>query len=195
MDLAFPAKAVASGLEGPILNILAGTTLPLPLTQVVKLAQCGSMSGVRKALIRLCSQGLVLDVPGGYLFNREHVAANAVLALGNMRRELIDRVHSLSQTWNIEVLLLAFFGSFARADGDNESDIDVLLVADAQEVDEVAGELSERIRAWTGNDTHVLTLTLKDLIRMKSKNERILQEWQSDLLVIRGDKRVIEVGS
>lgn len=195
MDLAFPVKAVASGLDGPILNTLAGTTLPLSLTQVVNLSVCGSMSGVRKALIRLCSQGLVLEVPGGYRLNREHLAASAVLDLANMRGELIKRVESISKTWDVEIHLLGFFGSFARADGSQESDIDVLLVATGQLVDQLAGQLSERIRKWTGNETHVVTLTLADLVRMKAKNERILHEWQRDLLVISGEKKVIEVGS
>lgn len=195
MDLAFPVKAVASGLDGPILNTLAGTTLPLSLTQVVNLSDCGSMSGVRKALIRFCSQGLVLGVPGGYCLNREHLAASAVLALADMRRELIKRVESISQTWDVEIHLLGFLGSFARADGSQESDIDVLLVATGQSVDQLAGQLSERIQTWTGNETHVVALTLADIVRMKAKNERILHEWQRDLLVISGDKKVIEVGS
>lgn len=145
------------------------------------------MSGVRKVLLRLIEQGLVLNVPGGYLLQREHLAAPAVLLLAGMRSELLRRIGEFSDQQSMASMLLGVFGSFARRDGDASSDIDLLLVGDAAESVEHAGDLAERVRTWTGNACGVVALSSADVSRMHRKKDRILHEWANDVVVIRGD--------
>ncbi len=191
MDVSRPVQAVTPTLDGSILVALAGTTAPLTLTEMVQLLQSGSKSGVRSSALRLVSQGSVLAVPGGYLLNRDHLAAPAVLVLAGMRSELLRRIGEFTDQWEVAPLLLGTFGSFARRDGDADSDIDLLLVAKAKNSDEQAGNLAERVRAWTGNECHVMVLTPADITRMQRAKEGILKEWDQDLVMVRGSIGVL----
>jgi len=186
MDVGSPVRAVIPTLDGSVLQALSGTTAPLSLSDVGELADAGSLSGLRLALLRMVDQGVVLAVPGGYILNREHLAAPAVLLLTGMRSEFMRRIGELSDSWSTAPLLLGVFGSFARRDGDATSDIDLLLVTTAEDADEQAGELAERVHAWTGNQCHVMTLTPADIRRMRRNKERILAEWDRDLETVRG---------
>jgi hypothetical protein len=71
-------------LDGPVLVVLAATTAPLSLAEVHRRAGEGSKSGIRRVLLRLVSESVVHEVPGGYLLNREHLVAPAVELLANL---------------------------------------------------------------------------------------------------------------
>lgn len=191
MDVSNPVKAVIPSLDGRILMVLAGSNVARTLADIHEQLGRASKSGIRLALLRLVHEGVVRRVPGGYILNREHLAAPAVALLAAMRSELLHRIEEFVGTWHVKPLLVAAFGSFARRDGDSDSDIDLLLVAEATNAEERAGDLSERVRAWTGNECHVLTLTPSDLRRMRRSREAILREWERDLEVICGDVHVI----
>jgi predicted nucleotidyltransferase len=60
--------------------------------------------------------------------NREHVAAEVAIALAGLRTELWARFRKELGSWRIKPLYAAVFGSAARGDGDEASDIDLLLV-------------------------------------------------------------------
>jgi predicted nucleotidyltransferase len=109
-----------------------------------------------------------------------------------MRPELLRRIGEISDAWDTTPLLLGVFGSFARRDGDSGSDIDLLLVTKAKDADEQAGELSGRVRTWTGNQCHVMALTPTDISRMRRNKEGILKEWDRDLELIRGNSDVLK---
>jgi hypothetical protein len=115
----------------------------------------------------MVDEGLVLDVPGGYVLNREHVAAPAVELLANLHGELAARIRAAVAGWPGEVLLAALFGSAALRDGDASSDIDVLLVSDGIGLDSFADDLAGRVRAWTGNLAQVVGLTTAELRRLR----------------------------
>ena len=82
-----------------------------------------------------------------------------------MRSELLQRISALLNAWEVPRIFTAIFGSAARGEMRPDSDIDLLVVrsdeADAE--DERWGDqlayLSERVTAWTGNDTRVLELS------------------------------------
>ncbi|MGF1664133.1 MAG: nucleotidyltransferase domain-containing protein [Kineosporiaceae bacterium] len=194
MDLTSPIRDVVPSLDGPVLQALAGTTAPLPLTRVHRLAGAGSLSGVRKVLLRLVATGLAEEVPGGYLLNRDHVAAPAVEHLAGLRREVLRRLRDYARGLRPAPLLVGVFGSFARSDGDVTSDIDVLVVtrpaADGDR-DDIAPDLSTTVQRWTGNECHVVTVTPDDIDRMRRAAEPILTAWNEDLVVILGDRSVL----
>ena len=192
VDVSRPERAFLPSMEGPVLMVLAGTTLPLRMSELHRMASKGSLGGVRHALERLVEQGVVHRVPGGYSLNREHLASPAVVLLAGMRPELLRRIGEISDAWDTTPLLLGVFGSFARRDGDSGSDIDLLLVTKAKDADEQAGELSGRVRTWTGNQCHVMALTPTDISRMRRNKEGILKEWDRDLELIRGNSDVLK---
>ncbi|MFM8508409.1 MAG: hypothetical protein ACKOBR_12110, partial [Actinomycetota bacterium] len=61
MHLGAPMLSVTGGLEGAVLEVLAGTDTPLPLGNVHRLIHSASKSGVRKALLRLADGGVVTN--------------------------------------------------------------------------------------------------------------------------------------
>lgn len=193
MDVGYPVHAVIPSLEGPTLMVLAGTTAPLSLSTVSRLADAGSISGVRKALLRLVRQGVVLEAPGGYLLNREHLAAPAVIQLSRLRADFSQRISAWAQALPEAPILLGLFGSYARRDGDEDSDIDILFVSESNERDTEAGELADLVQRWTGNDCHVVALTRTDLRRMHEAKEPILSSWNDSLQVITGDLRTLRI--
>lgn len=191
MDLRNPAHAIVPTLEGPVLLALISTTAPLTLADLHRLIPTGSKSGIRQALARLCRQGTVESVPGGFVLNRDHIAVGAVDALSRMRIELADRVRNLVSALSPAPLLVGFFGSHARRDGDSESDIDVLVVARTHPADGFAGELASQVRRWTGNECHVVVVTAEELSVMASVQEPIVEEWRRDLEVLFGSAEAI----
>jgi predicted nucleotidyltransferase len=93
------------------------------------------------------------------------------------------------------VLLAGVFGSAARRDGDERSDIDLLVVSDSPGLDELVDTLAERIPRWTGNDAQVIAKSLADIQRLRRAGEPIVQEWGRDLIVLEGDRRVLRAAA
>jgi predicted nucleotidyltransferase len=190
VDVSTPIRSVVPSLDGSVLAVLASTTAPLSLADVHRRAG-GSKSGVRQVLLRLVGEGLVREVPGGYVLNRDHVAAPAVDLLANLHGELANRIRSEAERWPRPVQLVGLYGSAARRDGDSTSDIDVLVVSDTADLDDLVDHLSERIQAWTGNPAQILGLRPADLRRLRRAKEPILAAWDRDLVVLYGDRRVL----
>lgn len=191
MDVSMPITAVVPSLDGPVLVALAATTAPASLAEVHRRAGRGSKSGVRDVLLRMVEDGIVHDVPGGYVLNREHLAATAVTALADLHGELARRIRATVEDWGGEVLLVGLFGSAARRDGDHASDIDLLVVSDADTRDDLIDRLVDRVRAWTGNRAQVIGLSSTELHRLRHAGEAIVARWDGELVVICGDRRAL----
>jgi predicted nucleotidyltransferase len=194
MDVAVPLRSVVPTLDGPVLAVLAATTAPLSLAEVHRRAGEGSKSGIRRALLRLVDQGVVHEVPGGYLFNRDHLAAPAVELLASLHGELVARIRREVEGWSFRPRLVGLFGSAARRDGGATSDIDLLVISDDGNVDDV-DRLGERIEAWTGNTAQIVALTPGDVRRLRRSKEAIVAVWDRELVVICGDLRALRGAS
>jgi predicted nucleotidyltransferase len=195
MQSAHPITSVIPTLEGPVLEALAGTTMPLTLSEVHRLVGPGaaSLSGVRRALLRLAVGGVVLTVPGGYQLNREHLACPGIIALTGLRFALYERIAEVVRSWSPPVRTAGVFGSFARGDGSADSDIDIVVLGDDVDVDRL-DELATRVEHWTGNSCHVVAVTNEDLERLRANDDPILQSWDDDLVVVHGDRRALTGG-
>ncbi len=191
MDVSMPISTVVPSLDGPVLAALAGTASPLGLAEVHARSGRGSKSGVRSVLLRMVDEGLVLDVPGGYVLNRDHVAAPAVELLASLHGELVSRIRAAVEEWQTVPALVGVFGSAARRDGDVDSDIDVLVVSDAADLDDLVDELADQIRRWTGNRAQVIGRSSKEIARLQRSKEPILAEWARDLVVIAGERSAL----
>jgi predicted nucleotidyltransferase len=196
MDVALPISSVIPSLDGLVLAALTGTSRPVGLSEVRRLMSGrGSVAGIRKVLLRLVETGIVHSVPGGYILNREHIAAPSIEQLARLHGELADRIRHTLAAWEGKVLLAGIFGSAARRDGDEQSDIDLLVVSDSPGLDDLIDTLAERILRWTGNEAQVIAKSIADIHRLRRTGEPILQKWDRDLIVLEGDRRVLRAAA
>jgi len=196
MNVARPYAAVAPGVGGDALVVLAGTTAPLTGRQIARLARRGTSPSVSAALDRLVEQGLVHRQVAGraylHTLNRDHVAAPVVEALAGLRAELLRRLRETLGGWEPAPLHASMFGSSARADGDAGSDIDLLVVRPEGVDDEDVSwrtqvhALSESVLAWTGNHAGISELGEADLAELRRKPPPILEDLRTDGIDLAG---------
>jgi predicted nucleotidyltransferase len=135
MNLTDPSLSWTSALDGPVLSVLAEYDRPLTVAEIAEKAARGTEIGIRRVIQRLVAQGIVIGIAigkrSGYVLNRQHVAADGVIQLTGLRRLLWSRMAEHIAHWPSKPVLARVFGSAARGDGDETSDIDVLLVRPA----------------------------------------------------------------
>jgi predicted nucleotidyltransferase len=204
MDLSDPTRAVTSSLDGPVLAALAAAGRPLTVGQVAKEAARGSEIGIRRTLARLVEQGIVRAETMGrnqvHELNRDHVAAAVAEALAGLRNELWSRMRAELDGWRPRPLYACVFGSAARGDGDESSDIDLLLVhpplpgerKPQRTVVDALGEdaaeswerqvdgLRERVHRWTGNQLQIVDLAYHEWHSPARSHEPLLTEVRRD---------------
>jgi predicted nucleotidyltransferase len=198
MDVARPYAAVSPTLDGEVLHVLAGTSMLQTGRQVAYLTGRSSHSGVLDALNRLTEHGLVtrVELNRAYLYalNRDHLAADVVIALARLRAELFDRIRGELDTWTIAPVHVSLFGSAARGDGDTHSDIDLFIVrpeavmADDPCWQEQVDELRDKIQRWTGNRAAMHERSESELAQLQAEERPILAALRSDAIVLSGPK-------
>ncbi len=195
MNLTRPLRGVLPTLDAPALEVLAGTSRPMSGRQVYVLSKTGTARGVRLALARLVAQGLVLadDHPGATLYsaNRAHLAWPAIEALVGLRSALLEQMRGRIADWPIAPVHASIFGSVARGEADEASDIDVLLVR-AAAVDEDAweqqvGALREWAFAVTGNRCQVFEVDEPRFAEHVAARDPLVDAWRRDALHLAGD--------
>ena len=198
MDLAMPLAVVTPTLDAAVLHALAATTARASGARVHQMAGTGSPDGVRRVLARLVAQGIVLaeEHPNAtlYLLNRDHVAADAIVALTRLRTTIIERITDALSTWSPEPMHASLFGSFARGEATTASDIDILVVtspADATDQDARAtqiDQLSADVLRWTGNRGHIVDPTPDVLAAMIAAEDPLLVSWRADHIHLMGTR-------
>lgn len=188
MDVSLPIQTVIPSLDGPVLQVLASSTEPLALSTVHRRARQGSLSGVRKVLLRLVDHGLVRHGPAGYVLNREHVAAPAVLQLAALHGEAAARIRGWLQGRTEDVVAAGLFGSAARRDGGPDSDLDVVVVTATPAGHDLADELADAIERWTGNRGQVVLLAREEVKTLLDEGRSIVSSWRTDLQMLIGDR-------
>ncbi|HCT77566.1 MAG TPA: hypothetical protein DGT23_13430 [Micromonosporaceae bacterium] len=196
MDVAHPIRSVVPTLDGPVLEVLSRTTRPLTGPEIHRIAGSGSLNGVRRALGRLVTQGVVQAEERSsatfYLGNRDHLTWPAVESLASIRRVLLDRLHKELERWDPKPVHASLFGSTARGDGDAESDIDVLIISPegveedespwADQVDRLRGN----VQAWTGNHCQTFQIDLRRLAEHVQASDPLVSEWLRDGIALLG---------
>jgi predicted nucleotidyltransferase len=188
MDLRRPFKTVTPTLDGDVLAVLAGADADFTGRGVHGMVGGASERGVRNALDRLVEQGVVHSRPVGasklYRLNRDHLAAPAIEALASLRAELLRRLADVVGAWQIKPVLAIVFGSVARGEADEGSDLDLLVVRPRGAADDPAWEaqlddLQRQATAWTGNDTRILEYGELELDRASS-SDRVVRAAMRD---------------
>jgi hypothetical protein len=200
VDLRNPIRSVIPSAHGNVLAILARTSQPLSGRRVAELTD-GQLSqkGVNLALRALVTAGIVLvdEHPPAKLYrlNRRHLAADAVVALADLRTRLIDAMRAALASWEEPAAEARLFGSAARGDGGVDSDIDVLIVR-RNDLDpetphwtaQVDGLIAD-VGAWSGNRCAVIEYSEDEFSRLMSSKERLARDLRADGVALT-DRRV-----
>lgn len=199
MDLSRPIASVVPTLDGPVLQVLAGTTAPLSGRRIHGLARTGSEAGVRRVLNRLAQHGLVTVTHAGaadlYVANRDHLAWPAVERLAMLRPLLLDLMRKYCASLVLHPVHVSLFGSVARGEGDTSSDIDVLLVrpeaAAGSASDDEAWEdqwvtFRSLIHSATGNPCSIFEVSQSEFHEIVRTGGSLAAEWARDTIDICG---------
>lgn len=195
MDLSAPASVLLASADSRVLGALVGTTRPLSGRQVARLVGL-SQNGAWRSLRKLVRHGVVLEQEAGgrtllYTFNREHVAAEAIVALVGLRAILLERIAGAIADWEVPPVHASLFGSAVRGDGDTDSDVDIFIVA-ARGMSEDAtwraqlDALSASVLAWTGNHAGVSEVSETALPGMRRTRPSIVAELERDGVTLAG---------
>ncbi len=176
--------------------MLARTSLGMTGRQIALLTGRRSHSGVIEALNRLTDQGLVnrVELNRAFLFslNREHLAADAVIALAGLRAELIKRIRGEVSSWSVAPIHASLFGSMARGDGDTSSDIDLFVVRPAGTLDDdhvwrsQVDSLTGNIESWTGNRASVAEVAEPEIAGWRSDPPAVVESLRRDAVPLDG---------
>ena len=167
MQIQAPLATITPTLDGRVLPVLAGADHGFTSGQIADLLGNVSRYGVRLVLQRLLSQGVVTaDRVGNaysYRLNRNHLAAEAIVALAEIPQRLIDRLTELSGSWNQPPVFAAVFGSAARYQMSPASDIDIFVVyrdgVDVEAFEYDVMEMTAQARSWTGNEVNAFLMS------------------------------------
>lgn len=197
MNLSQPLATVSPGLHGRVLAVLARTDKPLTGRTVASLAQPHtSLRGVQVTLDDLVANGVVSRERVGraylYTLNLDHLAAAPILALANMRTDLLERTSAEISAWDPVPDAVWLFGSVARGEVDTDGDVDLLVVRpDTVDQDlpvwlEQVDALSGQITRWTGNGCEVLEFSSSELAAAVVRDERLVADLRRDAVPLAG---------
>lgn len=195
MDFVRPVQAAIPGAQGRILGVLAETTAELNLRTIAQLSGV-SLAQASRVLPSLVELGLVdrREAPPSSLFRfvPENVAARAITALTRARQTVLDELGDTAATLAPPPASVIVFGSFARGDADQESDLDIVMVrSGAVGEDDVAWRSSvdrwrESARRLTGNSVEVVEVGEQAIGRLFRSRKPLWLDVQSDGLVVFG---------
>lgn len=172
MDFRHPLSVVTPTLDGNILFVLAQGEVKLTGRELGKRTG-GSQEGVRRALERLVRLGVVTREKAGkahmHSLNRRHLAAAPIETLATLRPLFIQRLRESIAAWAIPPAAAFLFGSVARGDARETSDIDLLVIrAGAIDAETPAWrrqleDVEQSVTAMTGNDARILEYGLAEV--------------------------------
>lgn len=167
MKLQNPFTAICSDADAAVLLSLGRAPVELTAQQVHRLVAGPSLSSVRRSLERLAGSGVVrervLGQARGYSLNQRHVLATPIREIAHATEELYSRIAQSLDTWPVSVAGCVLFGSAARGEMGDTSDIDLLILVDSEsaavQAENGAYELSRQVEAWTGAPANVVVWT------------------------------------
>lgn len=199
MDLRSPISSIIPGGHGSVLAVLARTHRPLTGRKVAELTE-GRLGKSRtlEILRELSEAGIAVaeSHPPATLYslNRDHVAADAVAMLADLRGRTIERMRGDLTTWEPAPAGAWLFGSAARGDGTPHSDIDVALIrSDRVAADDgrwmaQVSSFTDLVVRWTGNEASVLEYSESEFLALAQDGERIVGEIRTDGIHLAGGR-------
>jgi predicted nucleotidyltransferase len=199
MDLANPMQSVIPSAHGAVLAVLARTDLPLSGHRIAQLTKPRfSQTRVNDVLRHLTESGVVLRErrpPSNlYRLNRDHVAVDGILQLARMSATLVARIRAELEKWSLPPQAAWLFGSAARGEGTEQSDIDIFLVLPASDLDSAAVDiwerqtevLTEKIMAWSGNRCDVIEMEAAELSAAVERDDLLVRDLREQAVLLAG---------
>ena len=196
MDYVNPVEALIPGVQGRVLTVLARTEAELTMRSVAELAGV-SANQATVVLNRLVRLGIVerRDVGASALVRlvRENEAARSVLSLVDLRQGVLARLAGEARKIRPAPACLVVFGSFARGDAHENSDIDVLAVPPSEaQVDDgrwtaALGQWSDRAARIAGNPVNLLEATMDELPKLVRREREPWRTIVEEGVVLVGD--------
>lgn len=178
-----------------MLAVLAQTTAELSLSTLARLANV-SVAQASRVMPGLVELGLVerREVPPSSQFRlvRENVAAQVVINLARSRDAALEQLGAEAAALGVSPVSIIVFGSFARGDADEQSDVDAIVVRpdDVPEDDEMWASAVERwrrsARAITGNRVEVLEVGLSEVRTKLSSRAQLWSDVRRDGVAVHG---------
>jgi len=197
VNVAEPGVALTGDLTMAILRVLDRRSTPATAAQIVRVSRRGTQAGIRRAVQRMALHGIVLtdrvDDRTTYLLNAEHVLYPAVRAMLSAKLTFRIKLRQALAEWEPSPVFAALYGSAARGDGDEDSDVDLWLIRPAmtpaaRELWTVQDdELRLAVNRWSGNRLHVVQTSQAEFRRLVRLNAALVDEWRRDLLPLVGD--------
>jgi predicted nucleotidyltransferase len=181
-----PFGGVIPGVRGAVLGALLRTDAPLTGRQVhALLSDDYSLWTVQGALKALTELGLVktqtIGRAGVHTVNEDHVSVAPLRALLDPIALLTDTVRNAVGD---EVQTVILFGSIARGEANNNSDVDLAVIAPPEW--DGRTDLEDAVRTRLGNDCDVLVFSLEDFTRLTGAGEPVVREILTDGVALLG---------
>lgn len=195
MDLSNPFRSLIPAVDSSVLSVLTESTKPRTGREIARLAN-RSQGATQLVLARFVNHGLVLMTEAGrarlYTLNRDHLAAEPIVELANLRMGLFQRLREAFDFWHPLPVHVSVFGSAARGDGGLDSDIDIFLVRPAmvdEDDEEWRGQveaLADAVFQWTGNHAGIAEVSEWDVERLHRDEPAIVGSLLADGVDIAG---------
>jgi predicted nucleotidyltransferase len=195
VDVSNPLRSVSPSVDADVLQVLVRSHGWLTGLKVATLAN-RSYAQVRSVLHRLVADGLVEVEDHGsayaYRCNRHHMIYEAIDAVVGAADRVEERLVDSVARWDPPAYAVVLYGSFARHDGDADSDLDLLVVRpdDVDEDDDAwvrqRQTLAAEAERWTGNRTQVLELSRAELTSALDRGEALISSLRRDGRVLVG---------
>ncbi|HEY9472152.1 MAG TPA: nucleotidyltransferase domain-containing protein [Propionibacteriaceae bacterium] len=129
-----------------------------------------------------------------YRLNHDHVAAEGILLLAGMSATLAARIRAELENWTVRPQAAWLFGSAARGEGTEQSDIDIFLVLPASDLDSAAVDiwerqtevLTEKIMAWSGNRCEIVEMEAVELTAAVDRNDLLVRDLREQAVTLAG---------
>lgn len=194
MDYVRPVEAFIPGARGQILGTLARAGAPLNLRTLAQLSGIspGQASRVLPGLVEL---GVVrrTEVPPSALFElpNRSFGARLVRELSDAHGALLRELRTTAAKLRPAPASVVLFGSAATGRARSGSDIDVLIVRPAGDIDEDAWTTSlitwvSRIREFSGNPVNLIEEHEADIPRLLSSRRSLWETMRTQGVLMAG---------
>lgn len=193
MNTGEPTDIVLPRATAAVFRVLVGADASFSIRQLARVAGVSAPRAV-EIVNHASERGLILVEQAGRSrmcrFNREHLAAGALIELVTIRERMLRAIEDEIGSWRIAPLHASLFGSAARGDGNTNSDLDLLLVRPKgqpeEEWEEQKYTSGVRLRVKIGNPVSWFDISLTEMKRALRVSEPIIAEWKKDSICLSG---------
>lgn len=185
MDYQVPIESLIPGVRGKVLAVLAKTDAELSMRTVGRLANVSTGKAI-DALNRLVKLGIVQRRPAGRTalvrLSGQNEVARIIKALGRLSSLVVERIKADALQITPRPAALVIFGSFARGQANEDSDIDVLavrpshLAGDDLEWTDTLGRWSDLATEIIGNPVNLIEVSENEIATLLRSDEALWRE-------------------